>query len=185
VLAVGGTNLTLDADNAIASSGVWNDTIYPRPYRRYAGGGGGRSRIFSRPWWQPGAASSRLVPDVAAFADLHPGYPVVCSSAVSGCPLRGPSLAFVGGTSASTPLVAGMIALWTQRARQLGLPRPGFIPPLLYTLAAGSPGAFLDITEGTNSLFGGPCCSAGPGYDLATGLGSPHADLVAGLLAAR
>jgi tripeptidyl-peptidase-1 len=91
-------------------------------------------------------------------------------------------VAFVGGTSASTPLVAGMIALWTQQARERGLPPPGFMPPLLYALAARDPAAFLDITHGTNSLFGRPCCQAAPGYDLATGLGSPLADQVAASL---
>jgi subtilase family serine protease len=188
VLAVGGTNLTLDANNAIVGSGPWNDTVFSAPDRRAVGGGGGRSTLFSRPWWQPSApigSIRRTVPDVSVFADLHPGYPIVCSAAVEDCPLssrRGQKLAFVGGTSAAAPLVAGMIALWTQQARQRGLPRLGFIPPLLYALAARSPQAFLDITQGTNSLFGGRCCSAAPGYDMATGLGSPHADQIAALL---
>jgi kumamolisin len=188
VLAVGGTNLTLDANNAIVGSAPWNDTVFPAPDRRAVGGGGGRSTLFSRPWWQPSApigSTRRTVPDVSAFADLHPGYPIICSAAVEDCPVssrRGQKLAFVGGTSAAAPLVAGMIALWTQQARQRGLPRPGFIPPLLYTLAARSPQAFLDITQGTNSLFGGRCCSAAPGYDMATGLGSPRADQIAALL---
>jgi kumamolisin len=188
VLAVGGTNLTLDANNGIVGSEPWNDTVFPAPDRRAVGGGGGRSTLFSRPWWQPSApigSIRRTVPDVSVFADLHPGYPIVCSAVVQDCPVssrRGQKLAFVGGTSAAAPLVAGMIALWTQQARQRGLPRPGFIPPLLYTLAARSPQAFLDITQGTNSLFGGRCCRATPGYDMATGLGSPRADQIAALL---
>jgi kumamolisin len=187
VLAVGGTNLTLDATNAITASGAWNDSLYTPPFRRVAAGGGGRSTLFAHPWWQttsPWRSAHRTVPDVSAFADPSPGYPVVCSAPVEGCPAgRGRGLAFVGGTSASTPLVAGMIALWTQAARERGLPRPGFVPPLLYSLAASSPQAFLDIATGSNSLFGMPCCSAAPGYDLATGLGSPRADQIAALLA--
>jgi kumamolisin len=88
----------------------------------------------------------------------------------------------VGGTSAAAPLVAGMIALWQQQASQTGKPRPGFVPPLLYSLAR-RPGAYLDITQGTNVVFGGvKCCSAGPGFDLASGLGSPMADQIAALL---
>jgi kumamolisin len=186
VLAVGGTNLTLDAGNAIASTGVWNDTAYPEPFSTTAGGGGGSSTFESRPWWQPaqsfGSSGKRMVPDVAAFADPSPGYPIVCSSGVQGCKGSGQSIAFVGGTSAAAPLVAGMIALWNQQARNQGLPRPGFVPPLLYALAEHNPGSFTDITQGTNALFGGSCCPARPGYDTATGWGSPAADVVASSL---
>jgi subtilase family serine protease len=189
VLAVGGTNLTLNFDNSIASTGPWNDTAYPAPFTATAGGGGGQSTFESRPWWQPAQSfansSKRMVPDVAAFADESPGYAIVCSSGVQGCPKSSQQgIAFVGGTSAATPLVAGMIALWNQQAKQQGLPRPGFVPPMIYATAKSSPGAFLDITEGTNALFGGSCCPARPGYDLATGLGSPMANQIAVLLGA-
>lgn len=186
VLAVGRTNLTLDAANAIAATGPWNDTAYPAPYTSATGGGGGLSALTSRPWWQPKQpwnSSKRMVPDVALFADESPGYAIVCSTAVQGCGAsyrNGQSIAYVGGTSAATPLTAGMIALWTQQARQRGLPKPGFVPPLLYSLASRN--AFVDITAGTNAVFGGSCCSAGPGFDLATGLGSPLANQVAALL---
>ena len=186
VLAVGGTNLTLNAANGIAATGVWNDTAYPFPYTATAGGGGGQSTIVKRPWWQPAqsfaTSGNRMVPDVAAFADESPGYAIVCSGGVQGCPGGGQTIAYVGGTSASTPLVAGMIALWTQQARAKGLPRPGFVPPLLYSLARKQPQAFVDITQGDNALFGGSCCPARPGYDLATGWGSPLANVVAALL---
>ena len=93
-----------------------------------------------------------MVPDVAAFADPSPGYVIICSKSVQGCgPSLSQTIAFVGGTSAATPLVAGMIALWTQQAKQSGLPRPGFVPPLLYSIAHHAPGSFLDITTGNNS----------------------------------
>jgi subtilase family serine protease len=187
VLAVGGTNLTLNPDNSIASIGTWNDTAYPAPFTATKGGGGGQSTFESRPWWQPeqsfANSSKRMVPDVAAFADESPGYPIVCSSGVKGCPKSAQQgITFVGGTSAATPLVAGMIALWNQQAKQQGLPRPGFVPPMIYATATSDPGAFVDITEGTNALFGGSCCPARPGYDLATGLGSPMANQIAVLL---
>jgi kumamolisin len=180
VLAAGGTNLTLDSANAIASSGVWNDTTYPQPYNLLAGGGGDASMLEDRPWWQPAIPSQstyRMVPDVAAFADASPGYAIICSHSVQGCgPSPGQSIAFVGGTSAATPLVAGMIALWDQKAAQSGWPRPGFVPPLLYSIARNDPGSFLDITLGTNVVFDGvSCCTAGQGYDMASGLGSPLA----------
>jgi kumamolisin len=186
VLAVGGTNLTLDADNAIASSGAWNDTVYPAPFERTAGGGGGSSTFEARPWWQPAQSfansSKRMVPDVSAFADESPGYPIVCSKGVQSCTGSGQSIAFVGGTSAATPLVAGMIALWDQQAHNQGLPRPGFVAPLLTTRAQHSPQAFTDITQGSNALFGGSCCATRPGFDLASGWGSPAANVIASVL---
>src|SRR5215217_2598938 len=182
VLAVGGTSLTLAADNQIASTGAWNDTEYPAPFHATAGGGGGSSAFVKRPWWQPaqsfGSSGKRMVPDVAAFADESPGYAIVCSSGVQGCKGAGQSIAFVGGTSAATPLVAGMIALWNQQARVQGLPRPGFVPPLLYRMAQRQPSAFADVTQGDNALFGGSCCPARAGFDTATGWGSPFADAV-------
>ena len=112
-----------------------------------------------------------MVPDVAAFADASPGYAIICSPAVQGCgPSAGQTIAFVGGTSAAAPLVAGMVALWDQQAKQSGLPNPGFVPPLLYSIAAHSPGAFLDITAGSNAVFGGvSSCAATPGFDMASG----------------
>jgi subtilase family serine protease len=186
VLAVGGTNLTLNPDNSIAATGVWNDTVYPAPYNATAGGGGGQSTFVSRPSWQPAQSFAnskyRVVPDVAAFADESPGYPIVCSSGVQGCPKAGQGITFVGGTSGATPLVAGMVALWAQQAKQHGQPQPGFVPPFLYALSKSSPGAFIDITQGGNALFGGSCCIARPGFDLASGIGSPTANGIAALL---
>ncbi len=183
VLAVGGTNLTLAPGNTIQSSGVWNDTEYPSPYSQAAAGGGGVSTFEKRPWWQPAIPSQstyRMVPDVAAFADPSPGYAIICSREVQGCGSSpGQTISFVGGTSAATPLVAGMISLWDQQAKQTGLPDPGFVPPLLYSVARSAPGAFLDITTGGNAVFSGvSCCNAAPGFDLASGLGSPFANEV-------
>jgi len=44
------------------------------------------------------------------------------------------------------------------------------------------PSAFYDVTVGGNAIFGGSCCPARPGYDLASGLGSPFADEIAAQL---
>jgi subtilase family serine protease len=125
-----------------------------------------------------------MVPDVAVFADAAPGYTIVCSSGVQGCPSSAHQvLTYVGGTSGATPLVAGMIALWGQYAKQMKWPKPGFVPPLLYYIAKHAPKSFLDITTGTNSVFSNvSCCSATKGYDEATGLGSPFANLIVGQL---
>jgi tripeptidyl-peptidase-1 len=119
-----------------------------------------------------------MVPDVAAFADASPGYVIICSKRVQGCgPSSGQTLAYVGGTSAATPLVAGMIALWGQQAQKSGWPKPGFVPPLLYWMHKNAASAFRDITVGTNQVFSNvSCCSAAKGFDLASGLGSPLAN---------
>jgi subtilase family serine protease len=86
----------------------------------------------------------------------------------------------VSTTRAATPLVAGMIALWDQFAKFEKWPKPGFIPPTLYYIDKHAPTSFLDITTGTHSVFSSvSCCKAGTGYDEATGLGSPIANLVA------
>jgi len=69
----------------------------------------------------------------------------------------------IGGTSAVAPLWSGLIALMNQK---LGKPL-GFLQPLLYALSPAA-GAFHDITSGSNGAF-----SAGPGWDAASGLGSP------------
>jgi kumamolisin len=93
------------------------------------------------------------VPDVSGDADPQTGYKVL---------VDGQSLV-IGGTSAVAPLWSGLIALLNQK---LGKPL-GFLQPLLYGLPA-SAGAFHDIIAGSNGAF-----PAKPGWDAATGLGSP------------
>jgi hypothetical protein len=69
--------------------------------------------------------------------------------------------------------------VWNQKAAQAKLPRPGFVPPLLYSIAKSSSASFLDITIGSNVVFDTvSCCKATKGYDMAAGLGSPIADQV-------
>jgi uncharacterized protein (TIGR03437 family) len=95
----------------------------------------------------------------------------------------------VGGTSCSSPSLAGILALLNQYLAKNGvqtLPGLGNINPQLYRLAQSSPSAFHDITSGNNIVTcaqGTPDCltgsfgySAGAGYDMATGLGSIDAN---------
>ncbi|HMD71154.1 MAG TPA: protease pro-enzyme activation domain-containing protein [Bryobacteraceae bacterium] len=157
---------------------VWNDS---------AGGaslsstGGGVSIYYPKPAWQTGPGvpndQHRDVPDISFTASAqHDGYYYVDSGAYKCC---------IGGTSASTPVFAGVLALLNQYLTLNGAqsqPGLGNINPRLYTLAQTNPGIFHDITVGSNIV---PCVvgtkdcpngtlgySAGPGYDLATGLGS-------------
>jgi len=161
---------------------VWNDTTTDGSL---AASGGGVSTLFAKPSWQTGtgvpADGQRDVPDVALTSSAdHDGY-LICSrsSCVNGYRRSDQTLNVIGGTSAATPTFAGMVALLVQQTNQ----PQGNINPVLYGLAAGTPNVFHDITTGDNMV---PCTqgskdcpnggtigfSAGPGYDLATGLGS-------------
>lgn len=129
--------------------------------------GGGPSTIYAKPDWQsgPGVPSDgwRDVPDVALSAASHDGYLTYMNG----------SLWAVAGTSAAAPSFAGLMAL---AAQQTGS-RLGNVNSNLYGLASGHTGGaiFHDVTAGDNSVPGLTGYSAGPGYDLATGLGSVDA----------
>jgi subtilase family serine protease len=185
VTAVGGTNLVLNARNEIVNELVWNDSP-----EHFAGGGGGYSLLFAKPWWQKVASTddARAVPDVAALADLIPGFGIYCTApACQSAPQETtPGWIGIGGTSAATPLLAGGIALANQSARRHHQPPLGFLNPLLYRIGHSGPraSAFRDLRRGDNDLGamippaaggGAPlgCCSARPGFDLASGWGSP------------
>jgi len=140
-----------------------------------AAGGGGASSVYTKPAWQAGAGvpadGKRDVPDVSLTAALHDGYTVV----------QGGEMGYifpVGGTSASTPSFAGLIALVNQKYNA----SQGCINPVLYPLAAkqaaGGAAIFHDITTGNNSVPGLTGFTAGAGYDQATGLGSVDASLL-------
>jgi kumamolisin len=159
VVGCGGTKITV-ANNAITDEVVWNDP---------SGGatGGGYSALFPTPSWQtPVQGGKRGVPDVAGDASPTSGYVI----RVDGQTM------VIGGTSAVSPLWAGLTALMNQK---MGRPL-GFANPILYGLAAPS-GAFTDITSGNNNGFNG-----GPGWDPCTGLGRPDgAKLLAALSGTR
>ena len=177
VTAVGGTNFSLDAGNALAEQVVWNDTSLAA-----SAGGGGVSSLFARPTYQKGISSpsGRSVPDVAALADVAPGYAIYCTaSSEKGCG----GWTNVGGTSAAAPLVAGGLALIDQDLHRRDREFLGLINPLLYRLGSSQADrakVFSDVTEIGNDLgpfisrSGHPlgCCEATPGYDAASGWGS-------------
>ncbi len=88
----------------------------------------------------------------------------------------------VSGTSISSPLWAGYMSLANQQAQAHGLGVVGFANPAIYAISQvpSQYGAdFHDIQTGNNSSTGNPKdFSAVAGYDLATGWGSPRADLI-------
>jgi subtilase family serine protease len=123
VTAVGGTNIALNAANQITGSVVWNDG----PGQAGAGGGG-NSVLFGEPTYQDAfqASTHRETPDVSLLADIAPGYEIYCSATPQPCSANHGWL-FIGGTSASTPLLAGGIALADQALRQAGQSGLGFV----------------------------------------------------------
>jgi len=123
--------------------------------------------VFSRPAYQqssnippnsdPPHAIGRGVPDVCAVGDPLSGVIVMH--------VDGTRLEPVGGTSASAPLWAGLVARLNEGLSN----RCGFLNPLLYTKFSN--GVLRDITVGNNGAY-----MAGPGWDACTGLGSPDGE---------
>jgi kumamolisin len=178
VTGVGGTNFALDATNHIVSEQVWNDSPLVN-----ASGGGGFSELFNRPSYQNGfvLAGHRGVPDISMLADVAPGYEIFCT-AKRDCIGQGHNSPWtqVGGTSAAAPLLAGGLALVDQALRKAHRQDIGLANPLLYAIDHSTSAASVisDIVANNNDLgsslagkaFG--CCTAAPGYDEASGLGS-------------
>jgi subtilase family serine protease len=189
VTAVGGTKLSLDANGLRTSPDtVWNDTYNVATQEFINGdagpnplaGGGGKSMVFGRPWYQNGVRSlvgdQRGVPDISMSAACSALVDVYLSAA--GLPAGWYQ---VCGTSEATPLFAGIVALSDQVAHH----RLGLINPALYFLSAVRAPGLVDVTSGNNTVtftqngatYTVPGYSAGPGYDLASGVGTVNAAL--------
>jgi subtilase family serine protease len=181
------------------TNGAWT----PAPPGTYnSGGGGGTSDLFTQPWYQAGKVPAsisqangstpmRAVPDIAMPGDPNTGF------------LVGETQVFpdgtywdqyrIGGTSLSSPLLAGVVAV----ANQAHHHPLGFINPLYYKLLGTS--ALHDIVAPTSPVaqvrtefVNGVDNSQGklyrlqtvdvqsstlhdtPGYDNETGVGTPH-----------
>lgn len=188
--SVGGTSLTLTPDNAIADEIPWNDRSFAPMLG--LGGGGGFGRVLDRPPYQHDLGDwgrRRGYPDVSLYADSFPGIAIYCKEDSQGnCLASAPGNPFKAGfgTSAATPMFAGIVALADQRLLARGRPPLGFVNPLLYRLGrSGGGGVLRDITEGSNSALWPTCCDAAPGYDLASGWGSVNAERLAAIALRR
>ncbi|HEY1777833.1 MAG TPA: protease pro-enzyme activation domain-containing protein [Solirubrobacteraceae bacterium] len=181
---VGGTELT--ATGPAPTEAVWNQF-------GWGSGGGGISNVWPMQPYQasygtPGVINSyssgtpcglssgdcREVPDVSASASTRDGYIIYYTS--EGSP---GGWTAVGGTSTSTPVWAGLVALAdASTANGCSVSAPlGFLNPDLYEVAAGPNAtyAFNDVTSGDNNPQVTGAYPATGGYDMATGLGSPIA----------
>ena len=169
---------------------VWNESCSACQFPTLFSSGGGVSQYFTpKPSWQFGVPgipndSARDVPDVSLTAAAgHDPY-ILCLEGSCIPDQNGfISFALIGGTSASAPSFAGIMALVDEQYGSQG--QANYV---LYRLAAAetlsqcdasnttTPPAptcvFNDVTNGNNTVPGVQGFVAGTGYDLATGLGS-------------
>jgi subtilase family serine protease len=158
VLAVGGTQLSVGAAGNYLGETGWS------------GSGGGISAFESQPSYQKGvvtqSATKRTVPDVAYDGSGGSPFAVYDSYAYGGW-------IEVYGTSAGAPQWSALVAIADQGRALAGkgaLDGPTQTLPALYRLPSAD---FHDVTSGSNGGY-----SAGAGYDLVAGRGSPVANLI-------
>ncbi|BBB01407.1 putative protease [Actinacidiphila reveromycinica] len=149
VVAAGGTSLT-PADNDRG----WQETAW-------AGAGSGCSAWFAKPAWQQDTdCPGRTIADVSAVADPQTGLAVYNTTG----PRTG--WAVVGGTSASSPFIAGLIAL---------AGNPSAFPDASRLYSAGAASGLNDVVGGSNGNCAGDyLCTGVEGYDGPTGNGTPN-----------
>jgi subtilase family serine protease len=173
VTAVGGTTLTVDVKGNYIGETAWS------------GSGGGSSQYESEPTYQslfniPAADSKnrRGVPDVAYDADPNTGFTLYTT-----LPLVG--WFEFGGTSAGAPQWAAVMAIADSLRVAAGkAPLSGANSALYSAGTSNYSGNYHDNTTGSNGSCGAPVCTAVPGYDYVTGLGSLNANNLANALAA-
>ena len=182
VTCVGGTTLsTTGPGGAWVSETAWNRGTSGAAV---AASGGGVSTLFAIPDWQKavmmtangGSITMRNLPDVAAVAENV------------WITLNNGANETVGGTSCSSPLWCGFMALVNQQAAGFGRPPIGFLNPALYRLglSTGYNTNFHDITTGNNTTDTSPNeFFAVPGFDLCTGWGTPFGQGLINSLAPR
>jgi hypothetical protein len=163
VVAVGGTSLFLSGGNYSSESG-------------WSGSGGGISQFEPQPSYQVGVVTQsntrRTIPDLSFVADPNTGVIIYDTYGGSG-------FFTVGGTSASSPIMAGLTAIVDQ-GRSYLFGRSSYNGLDFLNAAYHLPQSDLkDIVTGNNGF------PAGPGYDLVTGRGTPIVDrFVSGMIGA-
>jgi tripeptidyl-peptidase-1 len=164
VTAVGGTDFA--TATTIGTETTWAD------------GGGGFSNYFAIPSYQSTVvatfkATSTNLPASSYYNNSGRGYPDV--SALAGTQnaylvsIKGGKYSAVGGTSAASPVVAGIFAQLNDVRLNAGKSSLGFLNQFIYQ----NPSAFNDVTSGTNNDGTNPGFTAIAGWDPATGLGTP------------
>jgi subtilase family serine protease len=209
VTAVGGTSLGINQNNKVIVQTGWEigrgtlvNGAWTAP-KFQSGSGGGTSRVFPEPFYQKGvvpdalAATNqtgsnrgRVVPDISMLADPNTGF-------LMGMTQTFPEGVFydqfrIGGTSLSSPLMAGLMA----DSDQFTHFHHGFINPMIYRITARTPAisdvlpqtaavARVDFVNGTDAtggtitsvrMFNDPdqTIHTTKGYDNVTGVGTPR-----------
>jgi len=141
------------------------------PFTFYSGAGGGPSLAFLAPFYQadvpyslsgyttlangsvvPLQAPHRVTPDISMVGDPYTGFIVGETYAITGDPVLDVGCVKiskkyeyceegVGGTSLSSPLFAGVLALVNQARFEKHKHAVGFVNPALYLLGSGGPGS--------------------------------------------
>jgi len=175
VVGVGGTALHLDANGNYQSETAWS------------GSGGGLSAFEHQPLFQAvfGIGANprgvRGAPDVSYNANPGTGYAVYDSFVFSGAS----GWFQVGGTSAGAPQWAALVAIANSMRVAARKGQLSSTNNSLYLLAKKSLAtSFNPVTQGTNGSCG-VWCTAAPGYDYVTGLGTPNASALISALAAQ
>jgi len=147
VIAVGGTTLT-------QARGGWKE-------QAWGGAGSGCSAWIAKPSWQhDGHCQMRTVADISAVADPDTGFAVYDTYGLG----RDNGWIVVGGTSLSSPLIAGMIGL---------AGNAGKLDSAAYIY--GHRSGLYDVVGGSNGFCGRDyLCTGVKGYDGPSGLGSPR-----------
>ena len=172
VTAVGGTALEVNAKNARQVEYGWSTarqvlcesktrncgsaTTPLAPLAYDNGGAGGTSYVYTQPFYQAGVVPKalalrnqalngpvpyRVVPDISMDGDPQTGFLIGLTQTFPGGTSYGQFKE--GGTSLSSPLLAGVIADADQAA---GTPL-GFLNPILYKAWTATPTAYYDVTR--------------------------------------
>jgi subtilase family serine protease len=168
VTAVGGTSLMVGQNNNNLGEtgwGTFNSTFHPATATSPAhwgtpswlyGAGGGVSRLFAEPSYQVGVVLSnvfkvqgrtgRAVPDISAVADPNTGYLIGETQTFPDGTVKYSEYR-IGGTSLSSPLMAGILGDANALRIAAHLPVLGFLNPRVYGLAVSDRSAFNDILD--------------------------------------
>jgi len=145
-------------------------------------GGGGFSVTFTQPSYQTAAVNAYLSNPSAnlppsnlynAAGRAYPDISALFGAVVPYCIRTGGFWLSVYGTSASTPVTAGIIANLNNVQLNAGKPQLGFLNPWLYQTLAANPSAFYDVTTGTNNNGNAYGFTAVKGWDPCSGVGTP------------